>query len=539
LRHLLPIIWLVTTLSPWCPTHAGETVPGAQPGADAAIIGEVILRRSNIFDLSDPDEDKSLYRLANRLHVVTREPVLAEQLLFRPGDVYSQRVIEESERILRSRKYLYDADIRPLRTQDGVVDVEVTTRDIWSLLPELSYSRSGGEDKWVIGMEESNLLGRGQLLGVAYADDVDRTSRSIQFADHHIGQSWVSLAALYSDNSDGESRAVSIVRPFYALDSTWAAGGSLTGDDRRSTLYSGGDEAAEYRHERDYASLWRGWSRGMKNHLARRWTAGWVFDDNDFSEVPDPTLPAVLPDDRKLVYPFVGFELVEDEYVTSSNHDQISRTEDFLMGRRVTASLGWSDESLGASHDALIVAASASRGLGDIEATALLLALDASSRFESGHSQNAQLTASARFYHRQSGRRLFFASLHGTAGHALDVDNPVIVGGKTGLRGYPLNYQSGDSSVVMTVEQRFFTDWYPFRLVHVGAAVFADVGRAWGVNPADVEERAWLSDIGFGLRFAPTRFTHRKMFHLDFAFPLNGDDSIDSMQISFRAKRSF
>jgi len=539
LQYPTHFIWLFAALSVARPANATEIPPNARPEVEGAVIGEVHLQRDNIFDLSDPDEDKWLYRLANRLHVVTRESIIKQQLLFRSGDVYSQRVVEESARILRGRKYLYDADIRPLHVENGVVDVEVVTRDIWSLLPDLSYSRGGGEDKWKVGIEDSNLFGRGQLLNASYSDDIDRQSRSIQFADNHLGHSWVSLFAEYSDNSDGDTTALSIIRPFYALDTRRAAGGSVYVDDRVSTLYLSGSAAGEYRHERDYASVWAGWSRGVSDDLARRWTTGLVHDVNRFSDVANPALPAVRPADRELIYPFIGFEIVEDKYETSRNHDQIGRTEDFLMGRRATASLGWASEALGSDRDALILSTSASRGFGDLEGTALLLAMQASTRLESGHSRNASITVNGRFYHRHSEKWLFFASLDGTAGHALDVDNPIYVGGKAGLRGYPLRYQSGDSRFVLTIEQRYFTGWYPFRLAHVGAAVFADVGRAWGVNAVDTEPREWLTDIGFGLRLAPTRFSTRKVFHLDFAFPLNGDDSIDSLQISFRAKRSF
>ena len=48
-----------------------------------------------------------------------------------------------------------------------------------------------------------------------------------------------------------------------------------------------------------------------------------------------------------------------------------------------------------------------------------------------------------------------------------------------------------------------------------------------------------MKDVGFGLRLAPTRFSTNKVAHLDFAFPLDGDPSIDGMQILLEAKRSF
>ena len=134
---------------------------------------------------------------------------------------------------------------------------------------------------------------------------------------------------------------------------------------------------------------------------------------------------------------------------------------------------------------------------------------------------------------------MFFATVAWTAGNNLDLDNPVELGGDTGLRGYPLRYQSGDSKILVTLEQRFFWDWYPFRLFRVGGAVFADTGRTWGDNPLGGSSRGWLSDVGFGLRFAPTRTGSRKIVHLDIAFPLDGDQSIDSVQILLGSKKRF
>ena len=538
-RDILLLLAIVPGVTMSLTTGAEEPVDEAELERQGAVIGDIILKKENIFDLSNPAEDRWLYRLANRFHIVTRDKTIRKQLLVESGDPYSARLVAESERILRRQKYLYTADIKTRPAEDGNVDLVVHTRDIWSLGPELSYSRAGGENKWRVGLEEDNLLGRGQLLRFTYANDVDRSSKSIELADNHVGRSWVSLAAKYSDNSDGDTKFLAAVRPFYALDTRWAGGGTVYSDDRRDTLYVSGIATAEYQHERDYATLFGGWSRGIRNGRVRRWTAGFVYDDNQFDTAVNPSLPAVIPPDRKLVYPYIGFELVEDEFVESQNRNQIAKTEDFQMGLHVSASLGWADTSIGADRDALLYRARATRGFGKLEETALLLEGQMSGRVESGNLANALLSLHGRFYHRQSERRLFFASITGIAGEDLDLDNPLYLDGDTGIRGYPLRYRSAESSFVATIEQRYFTDWYPWRLVRVGGAIFADAGRAWGSNPLGEEDRGWLTDVGFGLRFSPTRFATTKVFHLDVAFPLNGDASIDSVQISFGSKQSF
>jgi hypothetical protein len=532
-------IAIVMALAATAAANAGELPDNEALERGGAVIGQIVLDRADVFDLTNPDENNALYRLANRWHIVTKENVIQQQLLFKEGDAFSGRLLDESGRILRQNRYLYDASIKPIRAENGVVDVSVETRDVWSLGPDLSFSRKGGENRSGIGLEESNLLGRGMTLSFQHEEDVDRSSDSVAFFDRNFANSRVSTSLRIADNSDGNSNWLSIIRPFYALDARWTAGGAALDDERRTALYRLGDEAAEYQHERRYFSAFGGWSKGLDGSFARRWTVGVVHDDNLFSAVPDPFLPPLQPADRKLVYAFAKFELVQDAFKTSRNRDQIGRTEDFLMGSHLSATLGWSDTALGADRDALIYDASFSRGFGSLEKQSFFLGASASGRIESGHAKNSLVEFNARYYRTQSKKRVFFTTLSATSGNALDLDNPVHLGGDTGIRGYPHRYQNGDSKIVLTVEQRYFTDWYPFRLARVGGAIFADVGRVWGQNPLGGEPLGWLTDVGIGLRLAPTRSSAGKVLHIDLAFPLDGDDSIDSVQILVEAKRSF
>jgi len=507
--------------------------------AQNAVIGKIVLKRENVFDLSDPTENNWVFRLANRLHIVTREKTIRKQLLVESGDPVSARLVDESERILRRNNYLHDADIQVLRFENGVADLEVSTRDLWTLQPEISLSRKGGENSTAIGLEESNFLGGGRRIRFLEDDDVDRDQTIFDISDRHVGNSWVSAAIRIADNSDGHSNALSAIRPFHELDARWSAGLRLWDDKRREALYELGNEAAEYRQERDFFSAFGGWSKGLHKGRAHRWIAGVVYDDSRFGPVTDGSLPAAIPENRKLIYPFIGFELAEDEFEISTNRDQISRTEDFMMGHHVSTRLGWSDEAFGADRDALMFAAAASRGFGSLQKSALLLSGSLRGRLESGEAVNSLLTVNTRFYHTQSEKRLFFAYMSATAGQDLDLDNPVQLGGDTGLRGYPLRYQNGESKFLVTVEQRYFTDWYPLRLIRVGAAIFADAGRVWGPSPLGEERKGWLTDVGFGLRLALTRSASRKVIHVDVAFPLNGDATIDDVQFLLESRRSF
>lgn len=531
---IAPAILLVLSLD-----LAAEPLDEAQLEADRVLIGEVRLEKNNVFDTSDPQENNILYRLVNRLHMITKDSTIRQQLLFASGDPYSKRLIDETERILRHNTYFYDVSIKPVARHDGIVDLLVSTSDVWTLKPGVSISRKGGQNKTTVNIEDLNLFGRGQLFRIARSDDVDRVSKSVEFHDPHIGDNWLSARLLYSDNSDGNSTILSLVRPFYALDSRWSAGFTFFNDDRRTALYQLGEQAAEFRGERSYFSAFRGWSAGLRDGWVRRYTAGVVFDEFEFSAVIDGTLPAAIPQDRKLNYAFFGIEILEDRFETTTNRDQIKKTEDFLTGTQIKATLGWADRGFGSDRDAILYSASASHLFGQLTSSSLQLSGRTSGRIESGNSANALLHADARYYLQQSEKRLFFTTISAARGHKLDLDSPLELGGDTGLRGYPLRYQSGDSSLLFTVEQRYFWDWYPFRLFRVGAAVFADVGRVWGDDPLGESNLGWLRDVGFGLRFASTRTGSRKIIHLDVAFPLDGDDTIDNIQILLQSKKRF
>ena len=69
-----------------------QSIPSAQElERTGAVVGKIYVDPQNIFDLNDPKDDKSLFRLANKLHIKTREGVIREQLLFHTGETYSQR----------------------------------------------------------------------------------------------------------------------------------------------------------------------------------------------------------------------------------------------------------------------------------------------------------------------------------------------------------------------------------------------------------------------------------------------------------------
>ncbi len=504
-----------------------------------AIIGTIPILPQQIFDTENPKENTALFRVANRLHIRTRVETIRSQLLFSTGQPYDPRKFAESERLLRQSRYLYDAKVRPVAVHDGKVDVEVITRDVWTTNPGASFGRSGGTNTSGFELEELNLLGTGARISFGYKSGIDRTSKLVVLGDRQLFGTWWSGDALYSDNSDGKRLELILDHPFYSLDTRWATGVTARDDNRIDSRYDLGDVSDEYRTRAKYLSVYGGYSAGLQDGWVRRYTYGFTSDDSRFENVTTAAPTRNLPVDRKLQYPWIGIDVIQDSFIEARNRDQIARTEDFFLGWRASAQLGYAATSLGSDRNAVMLRGSLGKGLDPGPKSTLLLSISGSGRFESGELRNGLASASARWYLRQSDRRLFFTTLVANISSKLDADQQLLSGGDNGLRGYPLRYQAGSGNWLFTAEQRYFTNWYPFRLVHVGGAIFADVGRSFGSNPFGSPSLGLLKDVGFGLRLGNSRSGLGNMLHIDVAFPLDGDSSIKHVQFLVETKRSF
>ena len=314
-----------------------------------------------MFDVENHDENTALSRTANRLHIATREATIVDQLLFKSGDPYRASLLRESARILRDTRYLRDALIRPVAYHDGVVDVEVTTQDVWTLNPGFSFGRKGGKNTGGLEFEELNFLGLGTQLGVGFTRGVDRDSKTIAYRDRQLGSSWWDLATRYSDNSDGRLAEFGLAHPFYALDTRWAAGVALLDDRRTDSRYDLGEvdrpvpDAA-----RSSASIYWGWSDGLRGDWARRYS---VRPELRRSRVRRRARMGA----RRDCCPTIGgwsihgsrSEWVQDDFRTDRNRDQIEKTEDYSLGWQARAQLGYASTAIGSDRDAFLFAAAA------------------------------------------------------------------------------------------------------------------------------------------------------------------------------------
>ncbi|HSS47835.1 MAG TPA: hypothetical protein VLX28_02705 [Thermoanaerobaculia bacterium] len=495
-------------------------------------VRQVHVTTQNIFDPQKPGEDNRLFRLADRLHIVTRPEVVERQVLMKAGDDYSAQAAAESERILRRNRYLYDAQVKPVPVGNGQVDLEVVTRDVWTLQGGFGFRRSGGANTTRFQVQDVNFLGTGKGISLTHETTVDRTSNEVSYDDPSLAGTHGRLDLAYADNSDGSLKDLTLERPFYSLDTRWALGLQATADERVDSLYDLGHVFDRFQHREDSFGVSTGWSPGLVDRHTHRFLAGFFYERDRFAPATGFEPPVILPGDRTLAYPWVSYDYLQDGYFTARDMDRIQRTEDVNTGRQFHLRLGYSSRSWGATLDRVVADASAATGWHPGPRQLLLAVFQGSSRFGGGGAENLLMSGSLRYYLRDFGDHIFYAALSGDVAHQLDPERQLLLGGDTGLRGYPLRYLQGDRRVLLTLEQRFYSNRELFHLFHMGAAAFFDAGSAWFEDGDGkvAARRALLKDAGLGLRFGSSRSSRGSMIHLDLAFPLDGGSSIKRVQ---------
>ncbi|WP_347331266.1 hypothetical protein [Marinimicrobium locisalis] len=491
-----------------------------------------------IFNESNPEEDNWLYRGFNHLHINTREPVLATQLLFNEGEPLRERLVAESERILRGRNYLTSAYIVPDMTCPDYIDLLVVTRDAWVTEPEVTFTREGGETESGFGLKDGNFLGTGDAISVSYAKDVERSLVSYEYKTNHLFRTRWATRLYYAQKSDGEDTAFSLERPFYSLETPWATGVVTENISEVRVIREGGEDINEFRHRNRDREVYFGLAARADERFTRRWRVGLTRESDIFSPTELTELGA--PDDRQGNYAWLGMEVIENRFATYKNLNQIQRTEDVAMGVNYRMRVGYGGESLNNERDLIRYRGSYSNviGVGDHHI------LQLHGEFDGRHYQapnpvdSGVLGLEVNYNWFRDDQNRWYLKLRYDIGENLQQYEQLTVGGASGLRGYPIDYQRGDRRYILNIERRYFSDVHLFNIVRMGAVAFFDVGRSWG-NQIDSESNPHLANVGIGLRFSSSKTKVGNVMHVDLAAPLADREGLDSTQILIKAESSF
>lgn len=505
-------------------------------------VSKVVVSSNPIFDESDPDSF-FIHRWANYLHINTTDNTILNNLTFSEGEWVSDRELAEAQRLLRQEPYISDAKITrtqkdPQATDDEGDTVLVETWDNWSLLPTVSFSKSGGDTKYSFGIKEDNLLGLGIKTDVKYKVNKDRTGYNFAFDMPLEFIKHSNVAAKFYDNSDGQATQFSFNKPFYSLDTQHSYGAYWTDELRNDTISQNGEDINFFAHQINYTSISYGYLLDKTVNDLSRITFGVVQDKHEFDNLDDyPDM--TLPNNRDFIYPWIGYEYLQDDFRVLNNVYLIHTNEDINLGWHHKVSIGFETNDIadGASLGYHINLSSKRGWQTDNQLLFLNLAGQADLQTTQDDFYNIGLTAEYFYLISQKWTAYSKARVATSANNYLD--RPFALGDETGIRGYPNDYQYGDNQWQFTAELRNYPNINLFQLAELGWALFSDVGQAFG-GPDDLNEaKGIIGSIGIGARIYSSKSSYGNIAHIDITKPFTSGEDVNSWEWRFQIKQHF
>jgi hypothetical protein len=578
-------------------TPAATAPATTEAVADPQIrLGQVQLEPKPIFK---PDPDALwLHRLANWAHVTTRPDTVLRALPFASGAVIRLSDLAEAERLLRDKSYLHDAKVRlsPVCNADQSYDVHVETSDNWSLLPSFGLGRSGGQNKYAFGFKEDNLLGFGVRTSVKYQSDAQRSGYELKLEmplsllTAPGSNDWLAhsdVTAEWTRNDDGQVRQFKVEKPFYQDDSQWMYRTEWFSEQQQSQLFHNGalENVFATDHRRFDFSAGLLWS--YQHQTSTRLLAGVLVENWRFAPaLRQPSL--ALPADRDWAYPWLGVEYKQHDYRVLRDILFIDRAEDVNLGWQYLLKMAAQSSKLSAERNlGYRVSAASSKGFAEDQHLLLLQgAVEWMLGLPGGDLREWRFKLED--FYQLSANFTWYNKAEYSRRNRNFIDQPLELGGDSGLRGYPLQYQHGIRKSVLTTELR----WYPrinlYQMLDLGFVAFSDIGRvtagrvaesgelnlqalassallpantglAWsGVLPATSQLTAtsqlsrsdsdmlrpnvteqWLGSVGVGMRIYSAKSSNDHVIHIDLSFPLRSSPAVDSWEIELSVSNRF
>jgi len=181
-------------------------------------IGDTIFREPNF-----------LSKAGNELHVKSQRITIRNLLLIHRNQAFDSLLVKESERLVRSQRYIRDVSffVKAAAKGSDSVDIFIRELDIWSIIPKGSASTSAT----TINLADKNFLG----LGHEFQGDFTRNykeginSYHTNYSIPNLMNSYIRGTIHFGKEGDQKfNRSFTIDRPFFSPYARWAAGVNFT-----------------------------------------------------------------------------------------------------------------------------------------------------------------------------------------------------------------------------------------------------------------------------------------------------------------------
>jgi hypothetical protein len=505
---------------------------------------KITFKPQTIFDESD-ESITFLHRWANAIHIETKIITLEnEATFFIKKCTKTFADMAEIERHLRSRKYLRDAEVS---TDENVEEITITTWDNWSLMPTVSFGRKGGMNTYSFGIKERNLLGLGIDTEIESYRNTQRSGYKLLATVPLFQKQNTSVKLSFADNNDGQQSSLFLHKMFAGFHTKTAYHLGFNEESRNDTLFQNDQDQSIFDHDISFKEASYAWLNFNSDSRLLRYRLGITQEKDSFSELSSeqssdlssPPLTNVKPEDRYLLYPWFAFEYIEKDFRKLTNVHLITQIEDFNHGWQLNSRLGIGNGNKESSAWT-VWKMRVKKGFNLHENSLLLLDLTLANDIYQQRDNRLLVRISGEYFYQLNKSWGFYLSNTNIVSKNQYLDQPVTMGGNTGLRGFPLQYQHGQDSIKLTSEIRYYPQINIFKLFDLAGVAFVDAGRTHGESTIKNIEEGWLGSAGLGLRLhSPHSGGNYPIIHIDFAFPQSDNPDINRFEIKVQAKKSF
>ncbi len=487
------------------------------------VIDSVEIDNREIFDTQIEPYNNFLFKTANKLHIRTRTFVIARELLLKKGDVFESELAEEITRNLRNRYVIYDAWIEIEELDSGNLLMRLVTIDEWSFSGGLGISREGNEYSYEIGFLEKNFLGLNQSFSFDYViqekDDnyIESSFKDIRFA----GQPF-RITINYSNNPFSSNQAASLSHPFYNLEQAFSFGIVAAKGKNRNEVFKDNLMIGRSNTADDFLLGFMRYRFGPRKKkvitgLNYTYTFERTNDKEYFSGAPADIdfVNESFPQDS--LYHQIDLSLRGSllDFKTFRKIDGFGYTEDFTLGH--TAAIGYGRAFNPNFNDHVYDRALFNYSFGfNIANELFYFSYTRVNKFKGSRDLQRLNIIGVNYYHRGPEFLTIALNADYISDWRPEGTENLILGGRSGLRGYPSEFKTGDRLAIFNLEGRLHPEIRIFTAV-LGFAVFVDAGRTWKTNELLTTKDFYFSG-GVGLRFALDRSSRSRFFRADLAY---------------------
>jgi hypothetical protein len=178
-----------------------------------------------------------LSKAGNLMHIKTQGITIRNFLIIHKNQSFNSLLVKESERLIRSQKFVHDVTFNVMRAGKGSDSVDIFIRELdnWSIIPEgfILTSRVN------VGLTDKNFLGMGHEFQNVFSRNFIGAinSYNTNYFIPNFRNSYISAKLhLGIDGYGNFSRSIVVDRPFFSPLAKWAAGVTLASQTRKDSL---------------------------------------------------------------------------------------------------------------------------------------------------------------------------------------------------------------------------------------------------------------------------------------------------------------